>query len=315
MTNFKSMLRFLSLVFGVGYVLYFFSEKVFWSLWRPVDDVMSQVGGLVAYSFFAYVLLVMLRHFRVWHVWALLLVGALFGWLVEGIFAMTLFGDVSMPFPFTIAWTGLAWHMPISVMIGFYLLYRVMQRDLLRCAFWLNLCLGMFWGFWGTGWGMENPPVVATTKDFFIHAVGATFLLGLAFVAINYGRPHEFKPSRTSIIVMLALIIAYGALVMVPQVPWSPLLLTALVGPVLYVLKRHKEASQASIILQQYAVPLYGRNLAMLIVMPIAATTVYVGLRSMQIPAHSITCVVTSLAGFVLLLVALRITFKKSTYP
>ena len=79
----ESILRRASLVLGTGYVLFFFSERMFWSMWRPGDEMIMHVLAWLLYSFFAYVILAAIRVFHVRDVWGLLLVGALFGWIDE----------------------------------------------------------------------------------------------------------------------------------------------------------------------------------------------------------------------------------------
>ena len=109
MTKLRDALRDAAVVLGTGYSLFFFSETMFWSLWRADESVLVRAGGVLFYSFLGYVLLVLITRFRIRDAWGLMLAGACFGWLGEGVFAMTLFGAGGIPFPFTIAWTALAW--------------------------------------------------------------------------------------------------------------------------------------------------------------------------------------------------------------
>lgn len=82
------------------------------------------------------------------------LVGAFFGWLVEGVFAMTLFGAEGILFPFTISWTGLAWHAIISVVLGWYVLQQALTHSFKRTA-WVSGMLGIF-GVHGLFFGVSK---------------------------------------------------------------------------------------------------------------------------------------------------------------
>ena len=79
----RRLMRATSLILGTGYVLYFFSERLFWSLWRQGDDMAIYGATWLVYAFLGYLLLAAIRFYRVRDLWALFLAGALFGWLVE----------------------------------------------------------------------------------------------------------------------------------------------------------------------------------------------------------------------------------------
>ncbi len=65
MTRTARALRRLALTLGSGYVLFFFSERVFWSLWRPGDEGVVYVATWLLYALFAYLLLATIRVFAV----------------------------------------------------------------------------------------------------------------------------------------------------------------------------------------------------------------------------------------------------------
>ena len=95
------LIRRLQLVLAAGFILYFYSERVFWSMYRPGDGLAPYVLAPLLYALYAYVLLIIIDAFRVRSLAALFIAGAVFGWLGEGIVAMTLFGS-DLPFPFSI---------------------------------------------------------------------------------------------------------------------------------------------------------------------------------------------------------------------
>jgi len=295
-----------SLVLGTGYVLFFFSERLFWSLRRPGDDIWTYAATWVVYAFLGYLLLVTIRCFRVRDVWALFLAGAIFGWLVEGVYAMTMFGDVSMPFPLTISWTALAWHAPISVVLGWYGLRRALQARNFWTGLGLSLLIGAFWGFWALAWGLETPPVVADAPAFFSHAMLATILLAFNERLIEWGDPVGFQPSRPGLILGIGLVLAFFIFVTVPAIPWSPVVILPLLSLAFLALYRNRTWEGRSDALAKLCATVPLLHLFSLVGIPVAATTIYVGFNAVGFlpPSHHIVSAVTTLAGFVLFLVA-----------
>ena len=115
----------LLLALSTGYILFFYSERIFWSLARPGDTPFDYLLTPLLYAIFAYIFLIIVEMFCVRNIWAIFIAGAAFGWIGEGIVAMTLFGgEISLPF--SISWTGLAWHALISVLIGWYYLRKIL---------------------------------------------------------------------------------------------------------------------------------------------------------------------------------------------
>src|SRR5689334_20434277 len=118
----------LAVILATGYILFFYSERVFWSFLRPGDKPIDFVLGWLVYSAMAWVFLLLVRHCRIAAFPAVFLAGAVFGWLAEGIVVDTMYGNNDNPFPASISFTGLAWHALISVGLGWYLQARLLTR-------------------------------------------------------------------------------------------------------------------------------------------------------------------------------------------
>jgi hypothetical protein len=305
-----SALRRAGLVFGTGYVLFFFSETVFWSVWRPGDTAHSRLLGWLLYSVLGYLTLAVIHHGRVHGTWSLLLVGALFGWVDEGVFGMTLFGDVSMPFPFTIAWTALAWHAPLSFWLGWYGLGRAL-RDASPNASAKTLALsagiGVMWGVWASGWRAEAASLRVGPAAFLLHATVATAGLALAHVAIAASIPERYRPSRVGLAVASAAVVAFFVAVTVPRVTIAPLVLLPLLAVVSLAILRHRR-DRAESALVSLAAPIATRNLLALAAMPLTASAVYAIALAAFAPSgavHLLLAAVSSCAGVALFVVAL----------
>lgn len=310
-----------SLLLGTGYTLFFFSETVFWSLWRPDETPLTRFGGILFYSFLGYMLMALIAGLRVRDVWTLLVAGAGFGWLGEGVFAMTLFGAGGIPFPFTVAWTALAWHAPLSVVVGWWWLGRALRAQRVWRALLLSVGIGLFFGAWGYGWQFETPPVVADPGDFFGNAAGGTLLLALAQAAITWGAPADFRPSRTGVAIAAAATLAFFGALTVPQVPIAPLVLVPLLALTWLALRRADRATPAGAapsVLADFAAPVRVRNLVMLPAIPLAATAVYALLSEHRpdVQTHLVVAVLSGLGGSVVFAIGLwRILRRRAVLP
>ena len=101
-----------------GLVFVYFSEMLFWA--RPLESTTfpGVLGTILVYAFAAWLFLAVVSAFRVRSLAALFLAGAVFGWLIEGVFVQTLYGEL----PISVSLTGLSWHALITVLFGWYLL-------------------------------------------------------------------------------------------------------------------------------------------------------------------------------------------------
>ncbi len=313
----QGLLRQVSLLLGTGYILYFFSEAMFWSQLRPDEGLIDRPLSCMLYVYLGYLVLVVLRHFRIRDVSGLFLAGAAYGWIDEGVFAMTLFGDASMPFPLTISWTGLAWHAPISVVLGWHAMGIALRRAVLGPAAWLSLGFGVFWGIWAYGWRFEIPPVAATPAAFLSQAMAATALLAAAHVAVAAGRPDAFRPSRTGLALAGVVLFGFLGVVTVPHAPLALLVLPPLAGALFLLLHRHRRAeSDTGVgILAQHATTPRPGNLAMLALMPVAATFVYTLLGESEWPLNTLPVIgmMTTLAGATLFVLAAVRTLRRTS--
>ena len=273
-----------SLILGSGYTLYYFSERMFWSFVRPDDTWLSLLGGILLYVFLAHVILVVINYFHVSCLWAYFLVGAFYGWLDEGVFAMTLFGDGGMPLPFSVAWTALAWHMP-SLVLGLFCLRQALQAQKIWPSLYASLSIGLFWGLWATVWRGETPPLSVSTTAFFLHCAIVTLGLALSQWAIDYGNIRQFKTSRASIYIAFGIISAFCIFVTIPAVPWSPLILVPLFSVVFYVLNKNRLAFAAETL--EPSRTLNFKNLTALFVIPVVAACIYLTLSQPIFPALS----------------------------
>jgi len=124
--------------------------------------------------------LALIRWFEAESLREVLLAGACFGWMTEGMLVGTLYGtEDSALFPFSVVCTGLSWHALISVGVGWYAVQHCCRGERSRSSVGWAVLLGVFWGVWATFLWSEKPPVRATVGAFAGHA----FVMGLLFFA------------------------------------------------------------------------------------------------------------------------------------
>ncbi len=291
------LIRRLALGLTTGVVFTFFSEWAFWG--RPLHGALPAdvFPTVLAYAFAAYAFLVIVSFFRVRSLEALFLAGALYGWLVEGVLVQTLYDD----FPFNLSWTGLAWHVLITVLFGWYALPGALRRGR---AGRVAALAGLVYGLWAVGWWSEALP--PTPWAWFASYVTIT-TAGLAIAYWTGSRLHltAFKPGRLEGVALCAMIATYFALVTVPAQPLSALVLPPLAGGVVLTLRRNAQREHGDDWVTQDGKdgPIPVRRLLALTWMPLTALSVYALLLRLNWspPTGMLLYAVTTPLGFVLL--------------
>ena len=76
----QGQLRKSAVILANGSILFFFSERAFWSFCRPGDSLRDFVITWIAYCLLCWIFLDLVRRFRVASVPPLFLCGAVYGW-------------------------------------------------------------------------------------------------------------------------------------------------------------------------------------------------------------------------------------------
>jgi hypothetical protein len=208
----------------------------------------------------------------------LVLVGALYGWLVEGVVAATLYGAP----PFTVVWTGVAWHGLLTVVVG----WRALPRAVVaggRRAWAASTAVGVAWGLWSASWWAAPPDEGqgAAVPDLGSYALFVSIVCaaaGAGYVVMHACAPRgRDLTSRAGLAVVVVLLAAWGVLVVVVAIPWAPLLLGALLVLVLASLRRlGPDARDGAPLGFEPGVPL--RRAAPLVLVPLLAVATYAAL-------------------------------------
>ena len=223
-------------VLATGYILFYYSELVFWARVKPTDNLPEWISTWLAYSLLAFVFLTIVARFRVHTVWALFLAGAVFGWMTEGIVVQTAYEDL----PLSLSFTGLAWHALISVWVGWYAVRRALFSGL-KATLLVSAIIGFAYGLWAISWWVEPGEIPASPLEFAQYAILSTLLLVFACWLYDHTIPRFFAPNRFVVIAAGILFLLYFAFIAVPAAPLASVILPVLLLLIYLALRRNSQ--------------------------------------------------------------------------
>ncbi len=297
----RRLIHKVAIVLANGYILFFFSERVFWSFWRPGDTLPEFLITWIAYCLLGWIFLDLVRRFRVASFPPLFLCGAVFGWVGEGVVVDTLYGNSTNPFPLSISFTGLAWHALLSVGVGWYLIGRALTEERPTKLALISLAVGVGWGLWALWWPTELGTEADTSVwGFASHAVLCSIPFLLAWFVIGLARPDWFQSSRLATIVLWGLVVAVFLAARVPAQRYAALILPPLLTVCWLGLSRNARMEQRPDVLDGILGRIRPRNVLVLILMPVTAIAVYALFRSLtlHVPTNVVLYVITMPLGF-----------------
>ena len=311
-----------------GYIIVYFGEFVFWA--TPDREGMD-LGGMVAvwvlYSIMAYPFLCVVSYFRVREPWAVFLAGAFYGWFEEGLVVQTTYGTPATPFPMSISFTALAWHAPLDVFVGWYLVRRVLAENRLRKTLALASCVGLFYGLWAIFWWNEPPEPMQVLLDagrkdvvlvhFALYAFGTTAMLIAAYWLFQRVKIREFKPSKGELWTLAVVTLLYYSLVTVPAAPRAVWLLPPLLGVTFWALGNNRRVETLPNAIVAYAEPVRITNYLMLLAIPLVASAVYfVALAAdARLPTNLVVYYIATPAGAILWVVSVVVGARRRSLP
>jgi hypothetical protein len=282
---------------GTGFILFYFSELVFWPRIRPDDSLQGLLFTWLIYSFAAWVMMAVMEYFRVSSFPALFLAGAFFGWLIEGVIVQTVYEDL----PLSISFTGLAWHALISVCGGWLLVRRMLRRKPVWMTL-LSLAYGLAYGLWAISWWVEEPGKLFPVGDFALYAFGSTLaLIGSCRILERVDHvPLEMRRWQARAVGALLLVLfGFGSAAAEPvSIVIFPLLMLAVFLP----LRLNRAAAGRLRPVDLFTGQVRAVNYWLIILMPMSAILVYwlAWVIHLRIPTHWILYLITTPAGFYL---------------
>jgi hypothetical protein len=303
----------LVVVLATGYILFFYSERVFWSFLRPGDRIRELGLGWLVYSVLALVFLLLVRECRIAAFPALFVAGAVFGWLAEGVVVDTLYGNATNPFPASISFTGLAWHALISVGVGWYRQAKVLTAGNPGKIALFSAAVGVGWGLWAGWWPAELGKASTSLAAFAGHTLACSIPLIGAWLVLGMASSEWFRPAKFELSVFLAVVALFFLAVRVPATPRSVLILPPLLLVCAYGLRRNQSQEQRPDLLEVIVGHIRPRSCLPLLSMPLTAIIVYapVAVWGLTLPTNWVFYVVAMPFGFVCLFGGLWILHRE----
>ncbi len=301
---------------STGYILFFFSERLFWTVLWPGAAWPELMMTWLAYSAVAYLFLAVVSWSRADDLPSVFIAGAIYGWLIEGGVANTLYGtQSSAPFPWSISLTALSWHALISVVVGWW----ATKRALVATNIWplaaIAVAVGVFWGVWAMFPRQESPPILVPVERF----AGEAFVLTLALAASwrieDRVTSSAFRPGWIgATISTLAVGLFYVQHVMALGTR-ALIILPALVGGAMMFLSIYRrQRGQIAGSSECVVSARKSRRLIILLLMPATGTMVF-GVAAAagwdRLPIAATVYVATGAAGFVLLIISMAVIARR----
>jgi hypothetical protein len=292
-------------VLFTGYLLCYYSEWMFWAGRRQTLESIEYIFTWLAYSFLAYLFLLTVRYFRVRNVWAVFLAGAVYGWLAEGVLVQTMYDS----FPLNISLTGLSWHALISVLCGWYFMRRWL-RDGARETLLGGVGLGLYYGFWSSGWWVEAQVNEPFTQ--FLYNMGLGVFLAVAYARLDGIGDHSFRPTKIGMACAGFITLLYFVFVTIPTQPLALIVFPPVMGLTLFTLYQNRKRASSTIPNSDTKVPVVRYFLLMMI--PLTASLVYAVNYLAGFPLSTLPFfyIVTLPLGFVLFFISVYRVLKPS---
>ena len=239
-------------VFTAGFIVHLASERAYW-MYTPVwftEHLLATVEVTLVYTAALGATLWCFARARWQGFHQVVLAGALFGWLVEGVITPVMYQGG--PFRLDLPALFVTWHGMVAFVAFFYLPRRLALDGRTRLLAAVASGVGLVWGGWAvTAWLPDSDQVMEWTTDaiwplrtdpaeFAVFAAVLVLLLALAHVMADRLWPGaEYRPGR-GVAVWSGVLLGLFAAATVAAVPWAPVLLGLLAGGVLRLLWRHR---------------------------------------------------------------------------
>lgn len=219
---------------------------------------------------------------RATHLHHVILAGAIFGFLTEGVLTPVIYSDG--PFPlFAAMFTG--WHGMIAFVGFLFLIRKWLIEGRTRLLGLASAGFGALWGIWaiaasvGDSGSIASDSVHTSTMDpgtFAVYAIGVGTTLAVSHWLMGWVWPTKWNPSRQFTIALFGISAGYMAIAVLLFVPWAPAKLAVMLGGTYWLATRGRiERDTDATILEKLHGRVSARNVSVLLLMPAIASATY----------------------------------------
>ncbi|MEL7026739.1 MAG: hypothetical protein AAGO57_05855 [Pseudomonadota bacterium] len=268
------VLRVIAAVVGTALVMLAWSELIFFNE-GPAEALIAALtgGALVTLGYIAEVtafyaipaafLVGLVRLFGSQGLGRIMVIGALTGYSIEGAVVAAVYEAV----PLSYLWTSVAWHGPITVALGVFVLPRLMTNASVFKMVGVSLLLGAAWALWTTWIWVDGNASIVPAGDFYWFAAATWTLLLLGYGLCHFAQwPNIAIPRWFAIVMCLPTAILW--VVQGLQVPIFGIGLLVIIAGLLLALSLWGRDIEAGYKIKQ-------TNLSVFILMPATAALVY----------------------------------------
>ncbi len=260
-------------ILGASFVMAGWSENYFFNegpaetllnaiATKPINALLSQIEIALFYAIPASAAIAAVAWRGITGLGPAMLIAALVGFSIEGALVPAVYEAV----PLSYLWTSVAWHGPVTVGLGLFLMPRLLGRLSAPAMASVAVATGVFWGLWTT-WVWDGSIPNLSTVDFAVY-VGWTF----GGIAMGYVMLHLAGWPRVClkrpVIWLFALLNAAFFTMQAILFPIGGAGLALILAALLYALGRWEPVSANP-------EPMKWINFAVLSLMPIVAVAIY----------------------------------------
>ena len=307
MKTFKNIV----LTLSTGYILFLYSELLFWARNRPGDSLGEWAMTWLAYSLMGFVFLLIVSYFKVNNIWSLFLAGAVFGWLGEGIVVQTTYESL----PLSISFTALAWHALITVWIGWYAIRKSLHASNPFSTLKLSLTIGLCYGLWAIMWWLEPDGGVSSVAEFAAFSFASAILAIPAYWLADWSSSEPFRPNRWVSAAVVGMFAFMFFFIVVPSNPLTIIILPTLLGLAYLGLRWNRASEEDGSMLTDFSVPAPVWKYLSLLGIPAAGVSFYALAASLQLQWQTnwVLYLITTPLGFILFGMSLYKLRKRKT--
>ena len=276
------------------------SERVYWYLGGATFDAFLAMAAYYAIPTLA--LLWAIGSGPSSRLHQLVLGGAIFGFVVEGVLTPVVYEDGPLPL---LAALFVGWH-GLVAFVGFWYFTRKWLLERRRLALGVgSAALGLYWGVWSIVYTLPDAledldevyPVMDPT-DFGVDAVIVGLVFAAAHLLIGYVWPDGFRPGKWGRRGIVALLLGYASLAVLPAVPWAPVKFGVLVGGTLWLLRRSRATNpDEPTVMATLAGRVRPQDASLLLIAPVVAALSYAAVWSLELGDDAVQGIFASFSG------------------